>query len=104
MAAAVRNMKALRLELEALQARPERGGEHAVPAAAEEGPGETEARSADAHRAAEEVPGGTEAKSAGDPETAGGAPEPAPPARPAVVATLGALALGAWVVVRHLLE
>jgi hypothetical protein len=104
MAAAVRNMKALRLELEALQARPERGAAPAVPAAAEEVPGGTEAKSADAPRAAEEVSGGTEAKSAGAPETAGGPPEPAPPARPAVWATMGTLALMAWEVIRHQLE
>jgi hypothetical protein len=104
MAAAVRNMKALRLELEALQARPERGGEPAVPAAAEEVPEGTEARSAQAPVPAEKVVGGTEAKSAQAPQAAGGPPEPAPPARLAVLASLGALALGTWEVVRHLLE
>jgi hypothetical protein len=98
-------MKALRLELEALQEqRPERGEEPGVPKAAEEVPGGTEAKSAGAPQAAEEVSGGTEAKSAGAPEEAGGSPEPASSARPAVLATVGALALGTWEVVRHLLE
>jgi hypothetical protein len=102
MAAAVRNMKALRLELEALQEqRPERGEEPAAPEEAEEVPGGTEARSAQDPQAAEKVPGGTEAKSA---QAAGGSLEPAPPARLAVLASLGALALGTWEVVRHLLE
>jgi hypothetical protein len=105
MAAAVRNMKALRLELEALQARrPERGGAPLGPAAAEDVVGGTEARSAEAPASAEDVVGGTEAKLAEAPVAAGGPPEPAPPARPAVLATLGTLALMAWEVIRHQLE
>jgi hypothetical protein len=36
--------------------------------------------------------------------SAGGSPEPAPPVRPEVLATLRALALGAWEVLRHQLE
>jgi hypothetical protein len=87
MASAVRTMKALRIELEALQERRrERGGEPEVP------------------EPAEEVPGKSEAKSAQAPEPAGGSPEPAPPAQPAVLTTLGEVALGTWEVVRHRLE
>jgi hypothetical protein len=87
MATALRNMKALRVELEALQERRrERGGEPEDP------------------EAAEDVPGKSEAKSAADPEPAGGSPEPASPARPAVLATVAAPATGTWEVVRHRLE
>jgi hypothetical protein len=87
MSAAVRHMKALRIELEALQARRrERDDQPEVPEAVQDVPGKSEPNAAEA------------------PEPAGGSPEPAPPVRPEVLATLGALALGAWEVIRHQLE
>jgi hypothetical protein len=87
MAAAVRHMKALRIELEAMQAqRRERGGEPAAP------------------EAAQDVPGESEPNAAAAPKPAGGSPEPVLPAPPAVLATVGTLALVAWEVVRRLLE
>ncbi len=86
-AAAIRNLKALRVEIEHLQAlRRERGDAPEAP------------------EAAEDVVGGTEANAAKASEEPGGSPGPVPPARPAVLATLGVLALGAWQVVRHWLE
>jgi hypothetical protein len=87
MASAVRTMKALRIELEALQERRrERGGAPEVPAPAED------------------VPGKSEAKSAADPEPAGGSPEASQPARPNILASLATPALGTWEAVRHRLE
>jgi hypothetical protein len=93
MAAAVRNMKALRLELEALQARrPERGEEPETP-----GPGPEP-------KPAENVVEGTEPNTPKAQEEAGGSPQAAQPARPAVLATPGIVTMGTWEVVRHLFE
>jgi hypothetical protein len=89
LAASIRNLKALRVEIEALQAKRLEQGDDDEPEAPE--PAENRA-------------GKSEPNAADAPEPAGGSPEPAPSVRPEVLATLGALALGAWEVLRHQLE
>jgi hypothetical protein len=86
-AAAIRNMKALRIELEALQAlRRERGEEPEAP------------------EPAENVGEGTEPNAPQAQEEAGGSPEASQPARPAVPTTPGIHTMGTWEVVCHRLE